>query len=67
MSLDAFIASGEGKPNDVSDFFDESPIRVRRGAAKRLIDASDYVRFESLRRVAKMERQKRYLVVQYEM
>ena len=49
MCLYAFVTAGEGKPNDVSDFFDEGPIRVWGGAAEGLIYASNHVRFESLR------------------
>ena len=60
MGLNAFVATGKRKPNDVSDFFDERAIRVGRGAAKRLVDASNYVRFKSLFFERKDKKDERY-------
>ncbi len=48
MCLDSFVATGEGKPNDVSDFFDEATIRIRR-AAQRLVDRTNHVGFKPLK------------------
>ena len=53
MRLHSFVAPRKREPDDVSDFFDERPIRVLRSTAKRLIDATNNVRFESLWREMK--------------